>query len=135
MHAESRYAALPFDARKVSESLLKMTQMDAFCVLVAGDPVLGMIIAFCEEIWWSSAKESWDMVFYVKPQARGSSAAARLLKAYVAWAKRRGVQEIKIGFGTAVREDATASFYGKMGFERLFSGFVLREKALCAVAA
>lgn len=65
-------------------------------------------------------------VIFVRPECRGSRAAALLMKHLVEWAQGLGAKEITGGNDNAFQSDRTAKFLIKFGFEPV--GFFMRRK-------
>ena len=64
-------------------------------------------------------------VIFVRPEYRGSRAAALLMKHLVEWAKGLGAKEITGGNDNAFQSDRTAKFLIKFGFQPV--GFFMRR--------
>jgi GNAT superfamily N-acetyltransferase len=64
-------------------------------------------------------------VLFVRPDKRGTRAAALLMKELIAWAELLGAQEIVGGNDNAFNSDRTARFLEHFGFKRV--GFSMRR--------
>lgn len=130
MHAESRYRdPLPWCAPKVTGLLDWLLANDDGLVLVAeaGDRIIGGFLGMVEDHWCSRARVATDFALYVHPGWRGSSAAARLLGAYGAWARERGAVLVQAGITTGVHVEATSRLYERLGFRRVGNLFELED--------
>lgn len=65
-------------------------------------------------------------ILYVAPEARGSMAFFRLVKAYEAWAKKIGVRRCCISVTTGLSTEVTGRAYEKLGY-RYMGGNFMRE--------
>lgn len=64
-------------------------------------------------------------VLYVRPDRRGTRAAALLMKQLIAWAEEIGANEIIGGNDNGFNSERTAKFLGHFGFEKV--GFTMRR--------
>lgn len=122
MHAETRYRdPLPWCAPKVAGLVDWLLASDDGLVLVAEDDgsIVGGFLGMVEDHWCSRARVATDFALYVLPAHRGSTTAARLLGAYVTWARDRGAVLVQAGITTGVHVDATSRLYERMGFQRV----------------
>lgn len=119
MHGESRFASLAFDADKMAATLAALAG-GAGCLLVAehDGQIIGGFAGWCAEHFFSREKTAGDFGLFVQPDRRGGIAAARLLQAFVAWAREQGVadQWIQAGITTGVHIEATTRLYRSIGF-------------------
>ena len=118
MHNESAYSAISFDSNSlVGVAYNVLNDPNWFgAVAVKEDQVIGMMIGFISEYWFSNEKFASDLCVYIVPEYRGSSAALRLMNLYTKWAVSKPIREIRIGETTRVNPEATAKFYKKLGF-------------------
>jgi GNAT superfamily N-acetyltransferase len=122
MHAESAYSFLPYDrakVRRMAESYV--TDAEAQCGLVAEEAgrVVAMFGGYLTDYFFCDERVACDVVLFVEPQRRGSSAAARLVRAFREWARSRGAREICLGVSTDVDAERTGVFYERMGLGRV----------------
>lgn len=119
MHAESRYAAMSFDVDKMARTFAALID-GAGCLLVAehDGEVVGGLAGWCAEHFFSREKVAGDYGVFVPPERRGGLVAARLLRAFVAWAREQGVADrwIQPGITTGVHQQATEQLYRAIGF-------------------
>lgn len=120
MHAESpRFSVLPWNGAKLRaliETLIAQPEGLAL-VAVRDGVVIGGFLGMAVPHFASDALVSCDVALYVAQDRRGGMAAARLLRAYVQWAKARGAVLIQAGITTGVNLKATSRLFASVGFE------------------
>jgi GNAT superfamily N-acetyltransferase len=90
---------------------------DTFACFVAEDErVVGFLTACISTFFFSPEKFAQHDIFYVSPEARGSSAARRLVKAYEDWAGEHANHAI-IRLDTNLKPEKIDKFYQRLGFE------------------
>lgn len=65
-------------------------------------------------------------VLFVRPDRRGTRAAALLMKNLIAWSRQLGAREIIGGNDNSFQSERTARFLGHFGFEQV--GYSMRRK-------
>jgi GNAT superfamily N-acetyltransferase len=129
MHEEGAYSFLPFDAGKV-ERLIEhiVAQPDSWCGLVAEDGGVpaGMLGGYLTDYFFCDQKLACDVLLFVERQWRGSSAAARLVRAFRDWAVGHGARELCLSVSTNVQAGAIGRFYRGMGFTQVGGVYKLR---------
>lgn len=125
MHAESRFRAFSFNTDKVARGFERMLGNANFILLVDGDPVHAMFLGGAHEFWWGDDLESSDVVLYVTPEKRGGSSALKLVRGYIAWAKRKDVADIRIATATGVNTERTLRFFERVGFAQMSYGLAI----------
>jgi GNAT superfamily N-acetyltransferase len=121
MHSEGAYAFLPFEPAKVLAGILACsTQADHFAALaLRAGAVVGFLGGALTTYPFCSERLAHDLGFYVAPEARASTAAVRLLRAFRAWALERGAREVSLGVSTGGRHERIERFYTRMGFTKM----------------
>lgn len=79
--------------------------------------LIGMIGGVIVEHFFSEDTYATDLVVYVKPDRRGSSAAVRLIKAFEQWAFSVGVDEVLLGVSTGINQADTVRIYERLGYK------------------
>ncbi|MDD5388887.1 MAG: hypothetical protein PHD37_06050 [Gallionellaceae bacterium] len=118
-------------AGKTVESLIK--QPDQAVILLAerdDSSVVGMLAGYVVDYFFCDALVAQDKFFFVKPEARGSSAAIKLLLGFRSWVERRGAHELNINMSVAVNMDRFNLMMAKLGFQCCGSNFSLPIKTL-----
>lgn len=128
MHEESRRSGT-FDPERSIRLCFKIMQDPASLGLVAEQEgeIIGMLGAHITDDLWGPDKVAGDYLVYVVPEQRGTSAAVRLIKAYIAWAEENGAADIYLRQSTGVDIERTAEFYGRIGFDMVGHTFKLRS--------
>ncbi len=129
MHGEGAFAFLPFDLAKVRRFAADYCgAAPNRCGLVAerGGRIIGMFAGHLSEYFFCREKIACDMLLYVEPEARGSSAAARLVAAFRAWARAQGAREICLATSNNIEPEVTGRFYQTLGFTR--TGSIYKER-------
>lgn len=81
--------------------------------------MVAAFLAMPDEHWACDFVIATEWALYVKPQARGSSIAARLIGEFIIWARAVGAHLAVAGSTTGVNEDLTARLYERLGFKRI----------------
>jgi len=84
----------------------------------AGEPV-GLLIGCVERYFYSDALQAQLIQWYVKKAYRGTSAAPRLVKAFVAWARSRGAHDVFMGISSGLNVHLTHRLMRRLGFAYL----------------
>jgi GNAT superfamily N-acetyltransferase len=129
MHGETAYSFLPFDEDKIRQLMGGIIERpDAWCGLVAedcGKPV-GMLGGYLTTYFFCDEKLACDLILFVEPEWRGSSAAARLIRAFREWAVERGARELCLSVSTGACAGAIGRFYRGLGFAQVGGVYKLR---------
>jgi len=117
MHAESRYSILPYAPDKIAALFARLLDWPDGFVFVAcdGEKIVGFLAGFVVEHFASHAKIAGEYGLFIEPARRGGTNAARLLKAYRAWADERGAVLVSAGITTGVNVESTTQFYESLG--------------------
>lgn len=118
MHAESRYARMAWCTPKVCGLMDMLLATDDGLVLVAerDGVTIGGFMGMVQEHFFSRDKVAVDLALFVEPSKRGGVVAARLLRAYVGWARARGAAMVQAGITTGVHVEQSARLYEAVGF-------------------
>lgn len=65
---------------------------------------------------WSPLTVASDLLFYVKPECRGTTVALRLVKAYKEWAEELGCHEVRLSTASGINTERVGQFYERLGF-------------------
>jgi GNAT superfamily N-acetyltransferase len=128
MHAESRFAYLPFDLDHVGSTLATLISEPYGCVLVWEDREIlggfaGAVVPF---FFCQRHRYATDLAVFVRKDRRGGMIAARLVEQFAEWAREAGATEINLGVSTGIHPEKTGAFYERMGYERS-GGFYIRR--------
>lgn len=119
MQQESpRYRGLSFVDERCLKLLGFLCTSPHGVVLVAENDgqIVGMIVGFASQHFFSEDWTAGELVVYVTPEYRGGSCAVKLIRQYEEWAMSLGVKDISLGISTEIDTDRTADFYGRMGY-------------------
>lgn len=125
MHEESSFAPMDYDVDRVKETVGGLIEKNQF-VVVAEDingVVVGGMAGFVSQSWFGHDDIANDLALFVHPEHRGGMLAARLVKAFVQWARLAGAKQIRPGVisGCEVAE----KLYERVGFRRCGGTFVM----------
>lgn len=118
MHAESRYAAHPWDTLKVGALIRGLIESPDGLVLVAerdGELVGGFLAMVSLAFYSSVTRIAEDFALFVHPGKRGGLAGSQLLAAYLDWAQGKGAIP-RAGITTGVAPEQTARLFAAHGF-------------------
>lgn len=103
-----------------------MTQANPTIFVADGaDGVTGLLVANFYEYSAADGLFTTQEVLFVRPDSRGTRAAALLMKELIAWSKTLGAKEIIGGNDNEFQSERTAKFLEHFGFERV--GFAMRR--------
>jgi GNAT superfamily N-acetyltransferase len=117
-HAESPiYRAMPIDDRKLKGYIADVIHSKDHAVLLheGAAGIDGLYIGMLVQQFFTLEVTAMDILFYVRPQRRGTRAAVRLWRAFEQWAAARGAKAIQVGTMTEIDPARTAKFYQGMG--------------------
>lgn len=120
MHGEApNYRAFPFaDDRIWQWAELFLTDPNWLCILAVDEDCgpIGMFAVAAAPMIFSHELTVDDLVFYVHPQWRGTTAAVRMLRYLEAWVAGKGARQIRVGVTTGINLDQTKRFLQRFGF-------------------
>ena len=114
LHELSRFSFLPFDQACVRQFFdLHISQPRKRCGLIAlrGSLSIGMLAGYIEAYSFCNELVASDEVFFIDPAHSGGWAAARLLKAFQAWAIEAGAREVHIATATGIDPERAGRFF------------------------
>lgn len=120
MHGMTNFASVRFDQEKVYHQIEVMIADPSkwYCKAAVKDGIIiGGMLGFIAEAWYSKLKVAYEMVVMVLPEHRGSRAAWLLIKDFTAWAETAGANQIRVGVGTGPQGYGASRIYGKLGYE------------------
>lgn len=124
MYLESQYAdTSPFDEQKCADLAKQLIGSPVGCVLVAekDGQIVGWMAGGIGEQWFSRKLMAFEYGLFIAPGQRGGSAAPRMVKAFIAWAKNNGAAVVNMGITTGVHEERTGTTYERLGLQRFGS--------------
>lgn len=133
MAAESRFRNYGLNQDKIAKAAASMIQNPGKATILLAErapgDVVGMLAGYVVDLFFTDAFVAQDRVFFVKPTARGSSAALKLLLAFRKWAEARKVHELNINMSVAVDMERFDKMMVKLGFRCCGSNFTLNLTA------
>ncbi|NTA48138.1 GNAT family N-acetyltransferase [Agrobacterium tumefaciens] len=120
---ESHEAAgftFPFQAAYADRLFQQHLASPMACVLVAGNPAQGVLMAVAFEHPFGAGRIAKETVWYVAREARGRG-AIRMLDAYEAWALSLGC--VSAGMASLATNDVS-SLYGRRGYSAVETHFM-----------
>ena len=78
--------------------------------------IVGFLIAYINDYAFSTGHFVNQEVIYVRPEKRGTRAAARLIRAFNEWADRLNPREVFAGVANGIKVERTTRFLEKFGF-------------------
>lgn len=129
MVAESRFGHYGLNRAKTDKALANMIQRPADSLILLAErddgTAVGMLAGYTVEFFFCDAHVAQDRFYFVKPEARGSFAALKLLLAFRRWAEQRKVRELNINMNVAVEMPRSSRMMTKLGFRCCGSNFSL----------
>ncbi len=128
MHAESDSDDLPFSAKKMRQvawDSMGSPRLLAAMAINNNAQLVGFLLARYEQPFFSDAMVTNEYAFFVHPEDRGSSAAAKLIKHYQLWGKALAAKKIFISANSGVKNNSVAKFYKRLGFSQQGYNFVM----------
>jgi GNAT superfamily N-acetyltransferase len=115
------YRAMPIDDRKLADYIARVIRGSDHAVLLHEGPagIDGIFIGMLVQQFFTFETSAMDVLFYVRPERRGSRAAVRLFRAFKAWAKSSDAKTIQVGTMTGIDPARTAKFYRGMGLNEI----------------
>lgn len=121
LHQESWYRDFDFDPAKMIELVELATASPTMLPLVletAGGRIAGFFLAAETTHFFGKDRYACDVAIYIAPEHRGGPGFLRMMKAYEAWCRIRGVKEINIGVSSGIAQGPTQKLYEKLGFHQ-----------------
>jgi GNAT superfamily N-acetyltransferase len=130
MHVESAMAFLPFKTEKVERYLRNLTTNQRNCLIVAesGDGIVGAIGGFLTDYFFCDETLAIDTGLFVQSEFRGTSAAIRLIRRFIEWAKEKGVAEVCLSVSTGVEIEKSHRMFVGLGLAHVGGVYKLRTR-------
>jgi hypothetical protein len=122
MHAESAYAALPYDVEQVTRYTLDLAQQGRVFVsrMEQGGKLVGFFGGRLDKYFFNEHLIAFEFAMYVVPEWRGKTRdTIRSIETFKKWAQLRGADEVCIGVSTRVDPDRTGKLLVHRGFEHV----------------
>ena len=127
--AETR-AGEAFSERRVAEVFYQYidTANPTIWVIDDGERTIGFLLATLSTYDYRAGFFATQKVLYVRPDRRGSRAAALLMRNLISWATELGADEIIGGNDNSFQSDRTARFLERLGFVKTGHAMTRRLK-------
>jgi GNAT superfamily N-acetyltransferase len=123
--AES-FPHLEFSAERCRGTLQRyLDTANPVFVVEEGRSIVGFSLAEWGQHGFSTSTLAEQRVIYVKPENRGTRAAAELVSIFSAWAERMGAKEIRLDLANGRRTEQAARYMRRFGFQPI--GVSLRK--------
>ena len=117
-HKESQYH-LPYDPHRVKTLYLNSINNPNYKVFLAfeADELIGGIAVVIGQYNYSWQHFVQDIVTYVYPGHRGTSAGIKLYKKVYEWAKKIGASEVRLDYQFLDNNPKIEKFYARLGYK------------------
>lgn len=118
---ETIYKDMKFNGLKLREMLnSNVTNLLVFCnIVIKDEKVVGGILAFVRQPYFSDEVNAYDHFFYVHKDHRTARVVTGLVASYVEWAKARKVRRVFLSNSMGTRIDEFAKLCNRLGFKQL----------------
>ena len=108
----------PLNEEKLKQLALAVYTSDFLACFIASNDKgpQGIWVGGVHPLWYSDDLSVHDIVFYVRKQYRGSSAALKLVKSAEKWGQSMGASEINIGLSSGIDTEKTSCFFNKLSY-------------------
>ena len=113
--------------RRTMDDYLETASPTIFVCEGKNRALVGFTLAYVHKFAFKSALFTVQEIIYVKPENRGSRAAALLTQTFVEWSDNLGAEECIAGNSNGFRSERTARFFQRFGFEHV--GYSLKRRA------
>lgn len=80
------------------------------------DPNKGLMLGCAAETWYSPDRNAYEELLYIKPEMRGGTSAARLIRRFCEMSKNRNCLKCIAAVATHINADRTETLYKRLGF-------------------
>ena len=107
------------DAARATYAKYLETANPTIFVAESGGNIVGALMASISEYWFTCGHFTSQELLFIKPECRGSRAAALLLSHLVAWSKSLEAREITGGADNGLHNDIATRTIERFGFQRV----------------
>ena len=128
MVEEGDFAPLSFSKHKVERTLKDCLKLSTHLCLVAEveGNLVGVFIATVTWPWFSEEQITKDRALYVVPEYRKNNIAQKMIKQYLIWAEKYGVEAVMAADSSGVDIGGVKHLYENEGFDVV--GHVFRKR-------
>ena len=119
MHEESAYQRMTWDEPTAKAYIFNCFWDPLTTCFIAEDEdeqVVGLLGVVLTSMYFSTDIVVKDILFYVHPEFRGSSAALRMIKAAEEWGVLYGAAEAQLGVSGEIDTERTVCFFKRLGY-------------------
>lgn len=131
MQVEETLPHLDFNedvARETFEQAVKYADPTIFVVEGPGREVIGYLMAFAHGYAFTSGLFVVQEAIYVRPDKRGTRAAAHLVKQFVQWGEHMQAREIIFGISNGFQPERTARFFEAVAGAKVMGHYLKRVR-------
>lgn len=88
----------------------------------------GVMVAEIDDLEWVCGRRAINVFTFVPQQRSGGITGARLLRAFLDWAKEHEVDSVEFGVSSGVRLSSSDRLLRAFGFQRVESTFLCGDK-------
>ena len=125
MHAESVFSKYDYNDEKVALAIGTLIELPHGIALVATTQgkVIGGFLGRIDKHWFGDDLQAYDLALFILPEHRGSTAAYKLIREYIARAKAFGAAQISIANSTGFEPKRVKRLFEVTGFDHV--GYVM----------
>ena len=114
----------PFEKDLVEERLINAIDNEDYVVLVldVNGSLEGSLIGACIAPWMMSEKFAVELAWFVRKSSRDGRGAIKLVKAYEAWAKSKGVT--KVCMSDLTKLQGLGKLYNRLGYSLTETSYI-----------
>ena len=102
----------------VGEATITLPDTYFGAVAVENEEIIGFVLGFCTEHYFTHDKIASDLALYVTPAHRGGSAAMKLIGWFEVWSRKHGARTLSLSISTGKDAERIAVLFERLGFKR-----------------
>lgn len=118
MHVESGFSRYALDIERAVYVILTLaeTEQDAYVrELWRGDQLVGGLVGEIQQHPFVDMRQAVDHAFYVRPEHRVGTGAARLVRDFEKWARGRGADRLQLSAAAGIDNVGASRFLAAVG--------------------
>jgi GNAT superfamily N-acetyltransferase len=122
IQAEGRYKDFSINYEKLENLYYNQFAEDPVVKVfyaVDGNELVGFGAFVITSHYFTDELIASDIIVYVRPERRGSSAAVKIIKKYILWAKEQKASHTTLGISSGIHPEKTKRFYERLGFKTI----------------
>jgi GNAT superfamily N-acetyltransferase len=127
MHEESRFRDVDYLGSKCLALAQRCVEDPAYfgALAIKDGKAIGIMVGYDAEFFFSTDRAAFDLLWFVLPEHRGSTAGMRLLISFAKWAQGRSLKHVHVGVSTNVNIEKTGSILKRAGFSHVGGSYVM----------